>query len=76
MSRLTLEEIIAIEPRVAIILAEAKGQAHRRDELDWLYSRYKHRLSKVVGWYSLHKDLRTCAAYETIIKALCDALDY
>lgn len=76
MSRLTLEGIVAIEPRVADILAEAKGQAHRREELDGLYSRYMHRLSKLVGWDSLHKDLRTCDAYETIIKALCDALEY
>lgn len=76
MSRLTLEGIEAIEPKVADILAEAKGQAHRREALDGLYSDFKYRLSGLVGWDSPHKELRGCDEYLTVIKALCDALEY
>lgn len=37
MKRLTLEEIIALEPEVGRILREAKGEAHRQDSRDDLY---------------------------------------
>lgn len=76
MERMTLEQIEAIEPEVAVILAEAKKQAHRWNEVDRLYEEYKTRFSWLVGWCGTHKDLRDCSVYETVIKALRDALDY
>lgn len=76
MKRLTLEEIIALEPEVGRILREAKGEARRKDNQDDLYRWYKGLLSRLVGWYSPHKELRDQECYETAIKALCEALDY
>lgn len=76
MERLTIEQIEAMEPEVTAILAEAKGQSHRREELDRLYSAFKYRLSGLVGWDSPHKELRGCDEYLTVTKALCDALEY
>ncbi len=76
MERMTIERIIAIEPRVARVLDEAKRRPYREEDLDGLYSEYKARLSLLVGWSSPHKKLRTCRAYDIMIRALCDALDY
>ena len=73
---LTLDDIIAIEPRVHDILMDAKENSFRRDELDRLYSRYKRRLSQFVGWLSPYEELRCAQAYEAMIIALCEALDY
>ncbi len=71
-----LDEIIAIEPKVGEILMDAKANSFRRDELDELYSRYKRRLSQFVGWFSPYEELRCAQAYEAMIIALCEALDY
>lgn len=74
MKRLTLEEIIALEPEVGRILREAKGEARRQG--DDLYRWHKGFLVRLVGWYCPHKELRNQECYDTAIKALCEALDY
>lgn len=76
MQCLTIEAITAIEPEVGAILREAKREAHRRESIDDLYRWYKGRLARLVGWHSLHEELQDPRQYETVIKALCEALDY
>lgn len=73
--RLTIEEIIVIEPEVGIILREAGGPRHRREQIFDLFGWYRAQLSRLVGWYSPHAELQDPAQYETVIKALCEALD-
>lgn len=71
---LTISEIAAIEPRIAKVLRRAR-RIRRRRPAGWPdYSKLKMELYKLVGFYSPHKELRTCTAYETAITALCDAL--
>lgn len=73
-ARLTLQEIVGIEPRLGRLLNEAKRE--RSQNRDRLYVFYKHRLMEMVGAYATDKRVSSCQSYETAIKALCDALGY
>jgi len=70
--RLTICEIISIDPRIGEILAEA---GHSKGRNRWrVYERYKARLSGLAGFESKNKNLCTSSIYETVIRALCGAL--
>lgn len=71
--RFTIEEIISIEPRVKALLDEAKHDPRTLKER--LYPEYKWRLMKLVGWESDNRILCCDKAYDTALKALCEALD-
>lgn len=75
MQCLTIDEIIAIEPRVGELLRAAKADA-RREDVAYLYGWYKPRLGLLVGWYSPHEELKGQDQYKTVMDALCEALDY
>lgn len=75
MERLSIERIIEIEPGVGDILREARGESHRREQVTDLYRWYKARLALLVGWHSPRPELQDPVQYETVIKALCEALD-
>ena len=76
MERLTLEEIIALEPRLGMVLEEAREDGRRAGDKAQLYAAYKARLFPLVGWVSEHEELQETAQCETVTKALCEALDY
>lgn len=70
----TWADLLAAEPRLADLLAAARG-IRRPTWHD--YETYRRRLSCLVGWdapASAHPLLRTCAAYTTCIGRLGDAL--
>jgi hypothetical protein len=69
---LEIEDIIALEPDVGMILRRArrtKGRNRYR-----IYERYKLQLYSLVGWNAAVGELQTEAAYDTAIRALCSAL--
>lgn len=74
MNRLSIEEIIALEPKIGALLEEARREGP--GEFDRLYADYKARLFALVGWVSPHEKLQDLAQYEIVIKALCEALEY
>jgi hypothetical protein len=68
---LTFDEIIAIEPRLLSVLESAK----KSKKVTWgKYERYKMRIFRLVGYGAAKKELRTCAAYETVIGKLVNSL--
>lgn len=75
MKPLSIEQIIALEPRVGQILQAARKDKQRRANPDAAYSWYKFHVSHLVGWGSPNESLRHSLHYETAIKALCKALN-
>lgn len=69
---MTLEEIIQMEPEVGEVLRQAGErdgeEPYRR------YGWYKGRLSRLVGWGGAHPELRGPECYETVLKALNEAI--
>ena len=76
----TWERLVALEPRLAPLLAEAR----RPTTLCWTCRWYgrpglpglKRRLSELVGWWSKHPDsvLRSAVAYEVAYDRVLDAV--
>lgn len=69
---MTIEDMAAVEPRIRALLTEAAipttASYWRR------YSHYKALLSQHVGMGASRPALASCACYETMIQALCQAL--
>lgn len=72
---MTLEEIIAIEPEVGVILREAAEEAEHGGLPYRVSSRCKARLSRLVGWSSPYPELAAAECYETVLRALFEALE-
>jgi len=78
----TLDECIAIDPRIGQIINQASRHPDKRDadgHFDWkIYSQYKMELSRIVGLWRGHgisdKRLHSSDVYDICIAALCDAL--
>lgn len=73
---MTIEEIVAIEPRIGALLKSAGEEARRGEQVDGLYARYKASVSRLVGQSAPNEKLREPRHYETVIRALCGELGY
>lgn len=78
--RLTFVELVTLEPRLGILLAEIRDRRRRSRLRGWqrlhVWSReFKPRMSSLVGWYrdEAHLVLSTSEAYEVAYDALCRA---
>ena len=70
----TWAELVAVEPRVDVILGEAR-KARRQSGNRWAaYSYFKARLSKLVGWDARNPRLASSACYDVAIRQLTKAL--
>lgn len=70
---MTLNEIISIEPQIGSILLAAE---RHRGCGDWKkYEQFKRRLARHVGWDARRPELSDAETYETVVRALADALD-
>lgn len=72
---MTLEQVIAIEPQVGEILREARAAVDGGEPPHKLYNGYKARLSRLAGWASPRPELATAQCYETVLRALFDAME-
>lgn len=69
----TAAELVAIEPRLAAIFAEAKR--HQRCRNKWpVYGRLKKRLASFVGWDAINPRLATSDVYDLAIGEVVKAL--
>lgn len=73
---MSFEEIVAVEPRIGVLLKSAGEEARRGGQADELYARYKALLGRLAGWYAPNEKLRESQHYETVIRALCDAMEH
>lgn len=73
---MSFEEIVRLEPRIGALVEEARERVRRGEQADALCARYKVLLNRLVGWDAPNEQLRESRHYETVIKALCEALDY
>ena len=74
---LTWDTLCELEPQLAALVSDAK-QDCRRNDGDWYaYEEYKSRGAALVGFFSKHKDkrVRSCRAYELMIRQIADALE-
>jgi len=68
---LGLDDLIAFDPRLAVLLAEARSVSSP----DWAdYARLKRKLSGLVGWRADADQLGSSHAYNLGVAALVDAL--
>lgn len=71
---MSIQEIAALEPRVDDLLAAARAEAQRGADPNALYARCKRLLEPLVGFCAADRRLCGAAEYETVLKALCDAV--
>ncbi len=78
---MTFDDVVALEPRLAGLLAEAKAE-HAVAERDGEYcastawAHLKGTLAQLIGWYrpEYHSVLSSSAAYSAAAEAVSDAL--
>ena len=69
---LTIDDMIALDPRIGELLNEANIPTPRYWEEQ--YSHFKRLLSQHIGFHARIPVLQSCACYETMIRALCALL--
>lgn len=76
---LTLEQIVAIEPKVRYLIDEAKavdgsGERFCANELWYGPGHLKEAVCRLVGWDAKDSRLTSCEAYDVAYQAVYDAL--
>lgn len=69
-----IQEIMALEPRVADLMTAAKLEARQGANPDVLYVRYKRLLNGLVGFCAADQRLRGEAEYVAACEALYDTV--
>jgi hypothetical protein len=72
--RSDLAKLVAADPDIARIFADARSEPIDRENPWPAYERFKRRLSRVVGWDSPKAHLATPEAYELAMRELTKAL--
>ena len=71
--QLSWEKVAELEPKVSGLLEEIKDERPREGNYLWIWSKYKQRLSELVGWdreAAKHLELRSSAAYNIVYDKL------
>lgn len=75
MERKTIEQILAIEPKIQTVLDKAKA-GYKEGFDDWrLYSDCKNDTERLSGWGADKEALQNSDDYSTVINAIADILN-